>query len=321
MKRSLYDQIVVFISNHPAKLFRDVVNDVTLKYGDVATEDTLLSICLIQHQKSVKKNIVEKSKDYRVEKYFKTYMERAKTTQGTKSRHLLSIAMEHNIPPALLARMILNRFITEREAVRAMEAERNGKEPGEKVNVKAELSSMMKDPFTIPDRQLSHEVRQCILHDLGYGCVTDSIRHMVGTEYEDKLREMVERLNVPFQDETELRKLGYDKTPDVKLQIPIAVAGRVVCWIESKASFGTPECHRQYLQDQYYSYLNRFGPGLVIYWFGFVDELSNDDGENIMLSDRFPSEEQITLFNPELQSGSFSGDVTSTTSSSSQLVL
>lgn len=315
MKRSLYDQIVVFISNHPAKLFRDVIGDVTEKYKDVATEDTLLSICLIQHQRNVKRTIMEKSKDNRVEKYYKTYMERSSktTTTGTKStHHLLDMSVELDIPPALMARMVLNKFISEREAVRISEVEQQSGGEVERLNIKTELSTMMKDPFTIPDTQLSREVRACVLHDLGYGCVTDSIRHMVGNEYEDRLRGMVARINVPFQDETELRKLGYDKTPDIKLHVPIAVDGRVVCWIESKASFGSPECHQQYLEDQYYSYLNRFGPGLVIYWFGFVDELSGSS-ENILLTSRFPSPNQITLFKPEVQ-GSFS-DVTPTSSS------
>jgi len=64
-----------------------------------------------------------------------------------------------------------------------------------------------------------------------------------------------------LQNENDMRKLGYDKTPDIKLEIPIAVKDQVVCWVESKASFGTPETHEQYLKDQYYSYLNR----LVIY--------------------------------------------------------
>ena len=60
-----------------------------------------------------------------------------------------------------------------------------------------------------------------------------------------------------FQDENELRKLGYDKTPDLKLEIPVYIKGQVVCWIESKASFGCPEAHKIYLNEQYYSYWNR----------------------------------------------------------------
>jgi len=307
MKRVLYDDIILFIANHPAKLFRDVVKDVAQRYKDEASEDTLLSICLIQHQKNVKKTFMDKSRDWRVEKYYKFYKERASSSLDDKSTHLLELSAHHEIPPALMARLILTRFLQEREELKAMEAKPG--ETVERLNIKSEISSMMKNPFSIPDARLSYEVRCCVLHDVGYGCVTDSIRHMVGNEYEDKLKIMVQNINVPFQDETELRKLGYDKTPDIKLHIPIAVDDKVVCWIESKASFGTPSSHQQYLEDQYYSYLNRFGPGLVIYWFGYVDDLA-EEGDNILLSDSFPSNDRITLFKPEVQAGNF-GEISS----------
>jgi len=57
----------------------------------------------------------------------------------------------------------------------------------------------MKNPFLIKDQRLSYEVRQCILFDIGYGCVTDSIRHMIGLEYEDALENKIQNLGVPYQ--------------------------------------------------------------------------------------------------------------------------
>ena len=42
---------------------------------------------------------------------------------------------------------------------------------------------------------------------------------------------------------------------------------------------------------QYWSYWNRFGSGLVIYWFGFVEELgAQTEEKGIVISDCLPSD-------------------------------
>ena len=68
------------------------------------------------------------------------------------------------------------------------------------------------------------------------------------------------------QDEHDLRSGGYDKTPDVKLDVPIAVNGSVVNWIESKALFGDDENHTAYLNEQLWSYWNRWAQVLCLHF-------------------------------------------------------
>lgn len=72
---------------------------------------------------------------------------------------------------------------------------------------------------------------------------------------------------------------GWAKTPDVKLKLPIGVVdgagkARVVNWIDSKAMFGDPDTHFAQNGDQLRGYVNRFGPGLVLYWFGCVESVA-----------------------------------------------
>ena len=45
-----------------------------------------------------------------------------------------------------------------------------------------------------------------------------------------------------------------------------------------------------------WSYWNRYGPGLVIYWFGFIDELDCNRDKGILVCDHFP--ENIVYCNP-----------------------
>lgn len=79
----------------------------------------------------------------------------------------------------------------------------------------------------------------------------------VGQQYEIRLHRHLENLGVAFKDEECLRRYGYDKTPDIKLDVPVSVNGFIINWIESKALFGEEEAHKWYMKDQYSSYWNR----------------------------------------------------------------
>uniref|UniRef100_M3XHR3 CDAN1-interacting nuclease 1 n=2 Tax=Latimeria chalumnae TaxID=7897 RepID=M3XHR3_LATCH len=149
---------------------------------------------------------------------------------------------------------------------------------------------MLRDPSQIPDRVLADQVYQCTVNDCCYGPLVDCIKHAIGHEHEVLLREMLREKNLSFLDEDQLRAKGYDKTPDIILEVPVAVESHVIHWIESKASFGDECSHRSYLHDQFWSYWNRFGPGLVIYWYGFIEELDCHRERGILLKDCFPTD-------------------------------
>ena len=110
----------------------------------------------------------------------------------------------------------------------------------------------------------------------------------MGQEREAGLLARLQAQGILFETEAGMRAQGYPKTPDALLAYPVDVGGHVVNWIESKALFGDAAAHGMYARDQYWPYYNRFGPGLVIYWFGFVEELNVDGERGILLMDRFP---------------------------------
>lgn len=180
-----------------------------------------------------------------------------------------------DLSPALMARLVLDRFLQDSEGG---------------MSSKTVLSSMLKEPSLIPDQSLANNVYQCTINDCCYGPLVDCIKHAIGQEHEVLLRDKLKERNLSFLDENHLRTMGYDKTPDIILEVPIAVEGHIVHWIESKASFGDDHSHQTYLNEQFWSYWNRFGPGLVIYWYGFIGELDCQRSRGIMLKDCFPTD-------------------------------
>jgi CDAN1-interacting nuclease 1 len=86
----------------------------------------------------------------------------------------------------------------------------------------------------------------------------------IGKEMEGRLFAELDKLNLAYMSETELFKLGYPKTPDALLSLPIAIESLeeggqpiIINWIESKAFFGNRALHESNLQKQYWAYHNR----------------------------------------------------------------
>ncbi|KAH8411098.1 hypothetical protein KR222_002544, partial [Zaprionus bogoriensis] len=160
-----------------------------------------------------------------------------------------------------------------------------------------QVSRLLKQPQLIADTRLADNVQQCLYSDNQEGPITDLRRRIVGEEYELKLKQLAKKAGIDFYDEQDLRRMGYDKTPDIKMIVPFLYKGCVVNWIESKANFGDPKSHKWNIQQQLQSYCNRFGPGLIIYWFGYHEETPQLPDNNIgitVLTD-FPAREDLVF--------------------------
>lgn len=188
---------------------------------------------------------------------------------------LLKMSVSLRIPPLSLCRIILLKKYSDK--------------------TRAEVSEMIRNPDLIPESLLGANVSYCLYNENMEGPITDTIRRCIGEEYEVKLKQMARDMGMVFYDEGDLRRTGYDKTPDLKLAIPCMFKGRVVNWIESKASFGDMDSHLKYVREQLTSYGNRFGSGIVIYWFGFLDMIADcaENGDFVTVLDRFPGPEEF----------------------------
>lgn len=146
--------------------------------------------------------------------------------------------------------------------------------------------------MTRMDEALAREVRECMELDVHCSPYVDRVRACVGAEHEYVLQRMLAARRVRFVCEAQLRVLGHAKTPDISLPTPMHVRDasgvqRVVHWIDSKAVFGDADTHAEY-GPQFHAYVARFGPGLVIYWFGHVASLLVTSHKDIAVAATLP---------------------------------
>ncbi|XP_020803230.1 uncharacterized protein C15orf41 homolog [Drosophila serrata] len=196
-----------------------------------------------------------------------------------------------------------------------------------KLKPRSHISRMLKHPHLIEDPRLAANVQQCLISDNQEGPITDLRRRIMGEEYELKLKQLAKEAGIHFYDEQDLRRMGYDKTPDIKMILPFLYKGQVINWIESKANFGDTKGHKFNIQQQLHSYCNRFGPGLIIYWFGYHEETPHLPDNNIgitVLAD-FPAKDDLVFMQishgegPLAEAAAITGEYIETDTSDNEL--
>ncbi|CAM2115977.1 CDAN1-interacting nuclease 1 isoform X6 [Lepidochelys kempii] len=280
LSKAQYDEIAQFLGH--VQPTRQSLRKLKERFPS-QSQSTLLSIFSQEYQKQIKRTHAKHHTAEAIETYYQRYdlpshpIRRylSGVMKNAAAPVLLELANEVDFAPSLMARIVLERFLKEQEGT---------------IPSKTLINSMLRDPSQIPDGVLANQVYQCTVNDCCYGPLVDCIKHAIGHEHEVLLREMLLEKNLSFLAEEQLRAKGYDKTPDFILEVPVAVEGHIIHWIESKASFGDECSHQAYLQDQFWSYWNRFGPGLVIYWYGFIEELDCHRERGILLKDCFPTD-------------------------------
>ncbi|XP_044745495.1 CDAN1-interacting nuclease 1 [Coccinella septempunctata] len=270
MKAELFKEIVTFIKEYKGLTFY-CLDELEKLYPSVS-KDALASILSYEFQSKMRA-VYSKSQQAR-NKYWEAY------NKGMKAKEdgvILRISKDEGIAPCLIAKLILLEYLERSKKV-------------EDENVLQTVNRYLKNTSLIPDGDLAVEVFMCTVFDNLYSPAADVIRHATGQQYEIQLHKEVTKLNLAFRDEEYLRRWGYDKTPDIKLEVPISIDGFLVNWIESKGLFGSEKVHREYTESQYLSYWNRFGPGLVIYWFGYVETIIDPNNKSFLIRDHMPTD-------------------------------
>lgn len=221
------------------------------------------------------RNLFHKYKN-RVGELLEKY-QKLQSSNPQSDRVLLQIAIENSIPPGILSRLVLHEKYKSKNLQ------------------KSEIAEMLKCYHLIDDIDFAANVRMCSMNDNQDGIIVDMRRRCLGEEYEVKLKKCARDCGISFFDENDLRRTGFDKTPDLKLVLPCIYNGGVVNWIESKALFGDVKTHRKYLTQQLESYHNRFGPGIVIYWFGYHESIKNvkENPNGLIILNQFPERELL----------------------------
>jgi len=220
-------------------------SDVKRLHKELSLEEELLTV--IYTQKTVRETT---KKFYRVQNHASQLLK-----EWREGKSLLSLSRKNEFPPILTGLMIFQA---------------NGCS-------KKQFWKYVRNPETISDSRVRREIVEITKEDCVYSPWANEVQYKRGTWGESQLQGWLNGHGLTYKTEKDLRG-DFPKTPDCLLDEPIRVNGWEVNWIESKASFGDKIEINKNAKKQLEPYTELFGDGLVVYWFGFVDELESLPG-------------------------------------------
>lgn len=148
---------------------------------------------------------------------------------------------------------------------------------------KKQFWEFIRCPELLESEQTAEEVREVVEKDLVYSPNANERQKERGIWGETLLQNWLDEQGITYKTENDLRGGEGQKTPDCLLDEPMLYDGHKIYWIESKASFGDNVEFRFNSRKQLCPYTKLFGPGLVIYWTGCLNDM--ECPEDVYISD------------------------------------
>ncbi|MCX6695665.1 MAG: TPD domain-containing protein, partial [Candidatus Altiarchaeota archaeon] len=175
---------------------------------------------------------------------------------------LSALARKANFPPVLTASMILEHMNVTKNTFR----------------------EYIQDPSRVPNPRLKTELVKALAEDLVYSPEGTTLMWERGKDVERRVKQWLNENRIKYITEYDAKKSQHIKTPDFRLESPVKMYGKWVNWIECKASFGDDvEARRDYFK-QLVHYVDLFGQGIVVYWYGFLEGALKDS--HIIITDK-----------------------------------
>ncbi len=138
---------------------------------------------------------------------------------------------------------------------------------------KKDFWASINDPDSLESPEVADEIREAIANDIVYSPDANVRQKERGIWGEDLAHQWLDGQGITYRTENDLRGTEFTKTPDCLLDKPVMYKGHKICWVESKASFGDNTEFKYNSRKQLIPYTQLFGPGLVVYWVGCLDDL------------------------------------------------
>ena len=248
MDLDTFNKLIKEFGNYPGYGVHNGVDKVSEKFGQPYDATRAIRSQYLQ-RKSIRNHYKVKEK---AGVYYKQWKE---------GKTIGELALEIDFPPILLANFLMLKMRFS----------------------KKKTKEIMKNTNLVKNnKRLKEELDEVIGRDELYTPRSHDKQSAEGNRKEDSIAKWLDGKEVEYFTENDLRAGTVEgKPPDFLLMEPIEWHGDEYNWIESKASFGDDYIHRKNHRGQVSDYVELYGQGILVYWYGYLDTLKTR-GYNIV---------------------------------------